>query len=136
MAGAYSDPQTSIGIVLGKGSNAAYVESIEKIKKWKGPQPESGKMIINTEWGDFDDAKIVLPVNKYDLLVDQRSNNPGKHIFEKMISAFYMGEIVRLTCQHLIDRKILFNGQSSFIFEKSNSFEIQYLSRIERYIFI
>jgi hexokinase len=132
MAGAYSDPQTYIGLVLGEGTNVSYVENIEKIKKWKGPQPESGKMIINTEWGDFDDDKIVLPINKYDLLVDQKSNNPGKHVFEKMISGFYLGEIVRLTCQHLIEKKLLFNGKSSPIFDRPNSFEIQYLSRIER----
>lgn len=132
MAGAYKDPQTHIGLVLGEGTNVAYIENMEKIKKWRGPQPESGKMIINTEWGDFDDEKIVLPINKFDILVDQKSTNPGKHVFEKMISGFYLGEIVRLTCLFLIEKKMLFNGRSSPVIEKPNSFEIQYLSRIER----
>ncbi|ORX75210.1 hypothetical protein BCR32DRAFT_225264 [Anaeromyces robustus] len=132
MASAYSDPQTFIGVVLGEGTNAAYVEKIENIAKWKGPQPESGKMIINTEWGSFDEEKLVLPINKFDELLDQNSLDPGKHVFEKMISGFYLGEIVRLTCLYLINKKLLFKGQSSIIFNKPNSFDIQYLSRIER----
>ncbi|OUM67425.1 hypothetical protein PIROE2DRAFT_40082 [Piromyces sp. E2] len=132
MSCAYSDPQTRIGLVLGEGTNVAYVEKIENIKKWKCPYPESENMIINTEWGSFDEEKKVLPINKFDEILDLKSRNPGKRIFEKMISAFYLGEIVRLTCLSLIEKKMLFNGQSSPIFDKQNSFQIQYLSRIER----
>jgi len=132
MSSAYSDPQTRIGLVLGEGTNAAYVENIKNVKKWKGPYPESEKMIINTEWGSFDEGKKVLPINKFDEILDLKSRDPGKHIFEKMISAFYLGEIVRLTCLSLVKKKILFNGQSSPVFDKQNSFQIQFLSRIER----
>jgi len=132
MANAYNDPQTRIGLVLGEGSNAAYLEHIENIKKWKGPIPKSEKMIVNTEWGSIDEKKIVLPVNEFDEILDSKSRNPGKHVFEKMISAFYLGELVRITCLYLIEKKLLFNGQSSPIFCQSNSFKIQYLSRIER----
>lgn len=132
MASAYSDPQTYIGVILGTGTNASYVEKIENIKKWKGPTPKSKKMIINTEWGSFDEEKVVLPLNRYDRQLDEQSNNPGKHIYEKMISGLYLGEIVRITCLSLIKRNLLFDGQTSTTFLRPNSFEIQYLSRIER----
>ncbi|ORX57235.1 hypothetical protein BCR36DRAFT_319461 [Piromyces finnis] len=132
MASAYNDPQSCIGLVLGEGTNAAYIERINNVKKWKDLHIESEKLIINTEWGSFDEEKLVLPVNKFDEILDLKSSNPGKHIFEKMISAFYLGEIVRLACISLIEKKLLFNGKSSMLFDKPNSFQIQYLSRIER----
>ena len=49
MAHAYSDPQTFAGIILGTGTNAAYVEKMENIAKWKGSPVPSGEMVINTE---------------------------------------------------------------------------------------
>ncbi len=49
VAHAYKDPNTLVGVILGTGTNAAYVEKIENIKKWKGPIPESKKMIVNSE---------------------------------------------------------------------------------------
>ena len=38
---------TFIGVILGTGSNAAYVERIDQIPKWTGPTPASGEMVIN-----------------------------------------------------------------------------------------
>lgn len=35
MAHAYQEPDTYVGVILGTGSNAAYVEKIEHIPKWK-----------------------------------------------------------------------------------------------------
>ncbi len=43
-------------------------------------------MLINTEWGAFDNERKVLPVTKYDNALDMRSENPGEQIFEKMVS--------------------------------------------------
>lgn len=52
-------------------------------------------MIINIEWGAFDNEKAVLPVTAYDNALDVATENPGKQIFEKMISGMYLGEISR-----------------------------------------
>ena len=52
-------------------------------------------MIINIEWGAFDNEKVVLPVTKYDTRLDRDTENSGKQIFEKMISGMYLGEIAR-----------------------------------------
>jgi len=132
MSHAYKDPQTLVGVILGTGTNAAYVEKIENIKKWKGATPASGEMIINCEWGAYDEEKVMLPLTQYDNKLDAESQNPGQHIYEKMISGMYLGEICRNVFLDLIEKKYLFNGYLSDELKKQNSFETQYMSRIER----
>jgi len=132
MSHAYNDPQTLVGVILGTGTNAAYVEKIENVKKWKGPKPASGEMIINCEWGAYDEEKAMLPLTQYDNKLDAESQNPGQHIYEKMISGMYLGEICRNVFLDLIEKKCLFNGVLSEELKKPNSFETAYMSRIER----
>jgi len=132
MSHAYNDPQTLVGVILGTGTNAAYVEKIENVKKWKGPIPASGEMIINCEWGAYDEEKAMLPLTQYDNKLDAESQNPGQHIYEKMISGMYLGEICRNVFLDLIEKKCLFNGYLSEELKKPNSFETAYMSRIER----
>ncbi|KAK7245466.1 hypothetical protein RIF29_40312 [Crotalaria pallida] len=81
------------GVILGTGTNAAYVERSHAIPKWHGPQPKSGEMVINMEWGNF--RSSYLPLTEYDQALDAESLNPGEQIFEKMISGMYLGDIVR-----------------------------------------
>jgi len=132
MSHAYVDPGTYVGVILGTGSNAAYVEKISAIPKWKGGPVQSGEMIINCEWGAFDNERVVLPFNKYDQKVDEESTNKGEQTFEKMISGMYLGEIVRQVIVELIQRRILFGGVSSPEMETPYKFETAYMSRIER----
>jgi hexokinase len=133
IAHAYNDPQVRIGVILGTGTNAAYVEQATRIPKYKGPIPNSGEMIINIEWGAFDNEKVVLPVTKYDIMLDRETPNPGWQTFEKMISGLYLGEIVRHALIDLIDHAELFQGHGSQIISQPYSFETSYMSRIERY---
>lgn len=133
IAHAYNDPQVRIGVILGTGTNAAYVEQATRIPKYKGPIPATGEMIINIEWGAFDNEKVVLPVTKYDIMLDRETPNPGWQTFEKMISGLYLGEIVRLALLDLIDHGELFQGHGSQIISQPYSFETSYMSRIERY---
>ncbi|CCH58544.1 hypothetical protein TBLA_0A07540 [Henningerozyma blattae CBS 6284] len=91
-----------IGCIIGTGTNGCYMESTENIGKL---QPElrerliregKTKMCVNTEWGSFDNELKYIPTTKYDTLIDQKfSSNPGFHLFEKRISALYLGEILR-----------------------------------------
>ncbi|KAK1693574.1 hypothetical protein QYE76_010271 [Lolium multiflorum] len=92
-AGSYNDEDAVIGVILGTGSNAAYVENASDIPKLEGELPKSGKMVINTEWGNF--SSSCLPVTEYDQALDEESLNPSEQIFEKLISGLYLGEIVR-----------------------------------------
>lgn len=40
-------------------------------------------MVINTEWGSFDNTLKILPKTKYDEIVDSETANKGFHLFEK-----------------------------------------------------
>ena len=46
-----------------------------------------------------------------DRAIDSSSLNPGKQLYEKMISGMYLGEIARRCFLHLHARKELFAGQ-------------------------
>ncbi|KAL5160337.1 Hexokinase-1 [Glycine soja] len=88
----------SNAIILGTGTNAAYVERVPAIQKWHGPLPDSGDMAINMEWGNFRSSH--LPLTEYDCALDAESLNPSDQIFEKMTSGLYLGEIVRIVFQY------------------------------------
>ncbi|KAK6941453.1 Hexokinase, C-terminal [Dillenia turbinata] len=91
--GRYYNPDVIAAVILGTGTNAAYVERAHAIPKWHGLLPKSGEMVINMEWGNFRSSH--LPISEYDQALDVESLNPGEQIFEKMISGMYLGDIVR-----------------------------------------
>lgn len=43
--GRYDNKDVAIAVILGTGSNAAYVERAQAIPKWQGPPPRSGEMV-------------------------------------------------------------------------------------------
>ncbi|CAL0309175.1 unnamed protein product [Lupinus luteus] len=89
----FSNRDVIVGVIFGTGTNAAYVEHAHAIPKWNSLVPESGEMVINTEWGDF--CSPHLPLTEIDQALDAESINPGEQIFEKVISGMYLGDIVR-----------------------------------------
>lgn len=89
----FSNPDVIAGVILGTGTNAAYVEHANAIPKWQGLSTKSGEMVINMEWGNFRSA--YLPLTEYDKALDEESLNPGEQFFEKIMSGMYLGEIVR-----------------------------------------
>lgn len=95
---------TLLGAIFGTGTNGAYVEKLENIKKMKMIDEQeggsnydrsTGMMIVNSEWGSFDNALKVLPDTPYDRDLDRESNNPGIQMFEKRVSGMFLGEILR-----------------------------------------
>ena len=56
-AAAYAYPDTTMGVILGTGTNAAYIEKGSKLGKWKGPPCD--EMVINTEWGNLDMSSVM-----------------------------------------------------------------------------
>jgi len=134
-AAAFSDPSTSIGIILGTGSNACYVEHIEQVPKWQAPAPKSGKMIINIEWGAFDSHKCTaLPYTPYDDELDKQSLHPGEQRYEKMLSGMYLGEITRLVLKSLVEAGALLpaNRHERWrgVFSEPKSFATALMSQI------
>ncbi|KAL8118682.1 hypothetical protein AgCh_016266 [Apium graveolens] len=104
--GRYDDNDVAVAVIMGTGTNAAYVERSQAIPKWHGPQPESGEMVINMEWGNFRSSH--LPLTEYDQALDAESLNPGEQIFEKITSGMYLGEIVRRVLCRIAEESVLF----------------------------
>lgn len=113
LACSYQEPSCKIGVILGTGTNAAYYETREALTKWgtlahEDPNLPFTEMIINTEWAEFDNERVILPITQYDLHLDAETNSPGDSIFEKLISGMYLGEIVRLVLADLHSQGIIF----------------------------
>ncbi|KAG0056065.1 glucokinase [Gryganskiella cystojenkinii] len=133
LAHAYENPDTVMGVILGTGCNGAYIENIDKIKKWKDEDGEdvAKEMIINMEFGAFDKERAILPLTMFDNKLDRKSVNPNSQILEKMIAGMYLGEITRNVLLNLIDRRLLFQGQTSPDLNQMWTFETAYMSAIE-----
>ncbi|KAF5585802.1 glucokinase [Fusarium subglutinans] len=99
---------TLASIILGTGTNAAYIERIANVQRLdttaNGAQHSNcdGVMVINTEWGSWDDGLKVLPQARFDKLVDESSSDPGCGLLEKMVSGMYLGELLRLSLLDLM----------------------------------
>ena len=123
MARSYTSPGktgTLLGAIFGTGTNGAYVEKLSSIKKLDlirgaGYDASTGEMIINTEWGSFDNQLSVLPTTPYDHSLDIESNNPGIQMFEKRVSGMFLGEILRRAMLALTQdsKNQLFKDESS-----------------------
>uniref|UniRef100_A0A087X547 Phosphotransferase n=1 Tax=Poecilia formosa TaxID=48698 RepID=A0A087X547_POEFO len=129
MSCGYRDQTCEIGMIIGTGTNACYMEEMKNVKRVEG---EDGRMCINTEWGGFgDDGSLEDILTEFDKVVDRTSINPGVHTFEKMISGMYLGEIVRLVLMKLTEKKLLFKGEASEALHTPGTFETKFISMIE-----
>ena len=126
MARSYTSPGktgTLLGAIFGTGTNGAYVEKLDKITKLQKMNTtdydkSTGEMIVNTEWGSFDNTMIVLPTTPYDDQLDKVSVNPGIQMFEKRVSGMFLGEILRLSILSLIN-----NSEIDFLKEEKSKGE-------------
>ncbi|KAI9313434.1 hexokinase-domain-containing protein [Dichotomocladium elegans] len=130
MAHAYQHPDTTMGVIMGTGTNACYYEKIENITKWDG-RTEAGEMVINMEWGAFDCERAVLPLTVYDNKLNRESRNVHMQLYEKMISGMYLGEIARNIMVAFVDDYLLFEGDSSSLMNTQWGFDTAYLTAIE-----
>ncbi|KAG7232247.1 hypothetical protein INR49_009529 [Caranx melampygus] len=129
MSCGYRDQSCEIGMIIGTGTNACYMEEMRNVKRVEG---EDGRMCINTEWGGFGDDGVLRDIQtEFDVAVDKMSINPGVHTFEKMISGMYLGEVARLVLVKLTEDKLLFNGQTSEALLTPGKFLTKFISEIE-----
>jgi hexokinase len=112
MAAAYERNDARMGVILGTGNNACYLERLRDVPKWRGEGQNDPQalMVINMEWGGFgSEARKLdasgnmylrraspLPLTAVDDAVDAVSPNAGRQRFEKAISGLYLGELARL----------------------------------------
>ncbi|GJX08267.1 hexokinase, partial [Tanacetum coccineum] len=60
--GKYSNPDVIAAVILGTGTNAAYIERVDAIPKWEGTPPESGEMLVS--WKRFQGAlRAEMPIS-------------------------------------------------------------------------
>uniref|UniRef100_A0A8C9P6W2 Hexokinase-2 n=1 Tax=Spermophilus dauricus TaxID=99837 RepID=A0A8C9P6W2_SPEDA len=125
----YEDPHCEVGLIVGTGSNACYMEEMRNVELVDG---EEGRMCVNMEWGAFGDNGCLDDFRtEFDKAVDDLSLNPGKQKFEKMISGMYLGEIVRNILIDFTKRGLLFRGRISERLKTRGIFETKFLSQIE-----
>ncbi|XP_062852407.1 hexokinase HKDC1 isoform X1 [Trichomycterus rosablanca] len=127
----YDDHHCEVGVIIGTGTNACYMEELRHIDLVEG---DEGRMCINTEWGAFgDDGALDDFITSFDREIDAASSNPGKQLFEKMVSGMYMGELVRLILLKMAKRGLLFHGGVSDALRTKGSFQTKHVCMIEEY---
>jgi hexokinase len=154
----YTAGSCILGGIFGTGTNGAYLEDMSKIKKLSKNPTKGDKMIVNTEWGGFnntvsspsssshsvgfisishivDNQRSVLPSTPFDNKLDRESINPRFQAFEKFISGMYLGEITRNILLALVDAAptpLLFGGMTgSGMLNKHYGVDTAIMSEIE-----
>ncbi|XP_060712556.1 hexokinase-2-like [Hemiscyllium ocellatum] len=126
----YDDHNCEIGLIVGTGTNACYMEEMQYIDMVEG---DEGRMCINMEWGAFGDFGELDDIRtEFDREIDRGSINPGKQLFEKLISGMYMGELVRIILVQMAKDGLLFEGKLSPELLIKGHFETRYVSAIEK----
>ncbi|XP_011700787.1 PREDICTED: hexokinase type 2 isoform X3 [Wasmannia auropunctata] len=134
MSCAWKNQNCRIGLIVGTGTNACYVEKTKNAQcaipgNYSAHKPE---MIINTEWGAFGEMGVLdFVLTEFDRAMDENSLNPNKQLFEKMISGMYMGELTRLVLEKLVNMGLLFGGKWPTDLRKRGKFFTKYVSEIE-----
>lgn len=136
----YQSGPALIGAIFGTGTNGAYIDKTRTVKKFgdekiaqaeKGGEHAGKFMVVNTEWGAFDNGRTCLPISIFDNKLDRESINPRKQAFEKMVSGMYLGEITRNMLLHLIDSSVLFSGYASKLLNTHYGFDTAFVSKVE-----
>nr|XP_033322394.1 hexokinase type 2 isoform X1 [Megalopta genalis] len=134
MSCAWKNRNCRIGMIVGTGANACYVENVKNVEcaipgNYSENKPH---MLINTEWGAFGEGGVLdFVVTEFDQAIDDHSINKKKQLFEKMISGMYMGELTRLVIEKCVDAGLLFGGRSAPDLKKRGKFFTKYVSEIE-----
>ena len=132
MSCAHKNRECRVGVIVGTGTNACYMERAENAELFFADEDEAEQVIVNTEWGAFGDNGVLDFVRTdWDDEVDTYSLNKGRQLFEKMISGMYMGEMVRSIAADLTRKGLLLGGQGSDQLFTPHCFKSAYVSRIE-----
>lgn len=131
MSCAHKNPECRVGVIVGTGTNACYMERAENVELYVGKEVD-GQVIINTEWGAFgDNGCLEFVRTDWDHEVDSCSLNKGRQLFEKMISGLYLGELVRSIAADLTRKQLLLGGRGSDILFSPHGFRSSFVSRVE-----
>eukprot|EP00088_Acartia_fossae_P035634 TRINITY_DN36755_c0_g1_i1.p1 TRINITY_DN36755_c0_g1~~TRINITY_DN36755_c0_g1_i1.p1 ORF type:complete len:459 (+),score=80.22 TRINITY_DN36755_c0_g1_i1:41-1417(+) len=109
VAGVHDYPDTGISVLLSTGSNGAYLEKVQRIKRWESGSKEGLEyVVVDPEWGAFgDNGSIDFIKTEWDRILDDNSLLPKSFTFEKYYAGKYMGELVRIVLRSLFEKEIL-----------------------------
>jgi hexokinase len=96
---------TLIGLILGTGVNTAYIENQANITKLDSIRTYPGHMIINMESCEYEVPQRGI----IDEQIDHKTLNPGKSIFEKMVSGKYLGTIAFELLKKAVEKEKIFS---------------------------
>nr|AAS59295.1 hexokinase [Setaria cervi] len=153
MACAFKDNSCQIGVILGTGTNACYMEKLSNCPKFKkfgfdkdkypkenltGTLTKHPSMRVNIckfpPWHMSTSIKQTATGNMGHVVVQpsikMSSLTENIQSFEKMISGMYLGELVRLVLVKLAKDKMLFDGDYEAI-SKPDCFPTKFVSDIE-----
>ncbi len=73
------DPECHVGLILGTGTNACYMENLDAVPKYAGDRSRYSQVVINSEWGAFgDDGKLDAFLTPQDRELDNLVRNRGQ----------------------------------------------------------
>jgi hexokinase len=113
-----------VGFILGTGTNTAYIESNERILKEKRLE-KTGSQAINIEAANFNKIER----GDIDIAFDRKTNSPGKHVLEKMISGGYIGPFCHAALNAAASEKVL-SPAAGRLFLEHSPFETKDLDAI------
>jgi hexokinase len=105
------DHSSYIGLILGTGTNTAYIENNAAITKLENYA--EGSQAINVESGGF----ALAPASEMDRTVDAETINPGEYLFEKMISGLYRGKLILTALKAAAEENLFSEGYAKHIIE-------------------
>ncbi|KIW32966.1 uncharacterized protein PV07_04473 [Cladophialophora immunda] len=132
---AYLDPATSMGLILGTGTNAAaYLPTSCMGKSKFGVRDhswfdEADRVITNTEVSMF--GKSILPETRWDELLNQQHVRPDFQPLEYMTTGRYLGELLRLIIVEAVATGELFNGVMPDVIRECYSLDTEIMAKLE-----
>ncbi|KAM3877176.1 hexokinase HKDC1-like [Diretmus argenteus] len=127
----FDNQHCEIGLIIDTGTNACYMEELRHIDLVEG---DEGRMCVNTEWGAFgDDGALNECITEFDKEIDAASTNPGKQLFEKLLSGLYLGELVRLVVLKMAKEGLLFDGNVPDALRTKGKITSMHMAAMEQY---
>lgn len=81
LSGALVDSHCVLGVINGTGTNACYIEDIDRVEKWGDASKTPHQILINTEWGALGSyGELGFVQTPFDVKLDQMSMRPGHHV--------------------------------------------------------
>jgi hexokinase len=133
---AYLDPATSMGLILGTGTNAAAYLPISSMglskfgKRDRSWFESADKVITNTELSMF--GRSILPETRWDEILNREHQHPDFQPLEYMTTGRYLGELLRLIIVEAVETGELFDGNMPLALKQSYTLDTHTLARLEQ----